>query len=65
MPFSEVVAECYRRTFFDTEQAAKYGTEVFAQSKDAMNQMAQFLVSRMERGAGGAECLAPSTDTAH
>lgn len=45
VPYNELLAEAYRRTFFDAEKAAKYNTDhILLQGEEYMRQFADYLI---------------------
>jgi hypothetical protein len=52
VPYNALLAEAYRRTFFDNEKAAEYKTDhILLQGEDAMRQFAEYLIGSIHMDA--------------
>ena len=52
MPYNALLAEAYRRTFFDAEKAAKYHTDhILLQGEEHMREFAQYLIGSINMDA--------------
>jgi hypothetical protein len=55
--YTDVACEVYRRTFFDPEQATKYGTEHFTANGEILDHFVSYLVTMFTAQDAGANVI--------